>query len=159
MINVFKCKINFQIEFNLNQPLVGWLKIDSKSDRQKFPESFWKFLVYGILWGYCADLLVFSGRFDYFIQTEYIWEGKQTSIIIKHKQIISKFVFKKKKKDWVIHMEVPHEIKWLYFVETGFYLHSVYGTLFMDEKRKDFLVMLIHHALTMLLLIFSYGTR
>jgi len=117
------------------KPLVGWLKIDSKSDRQKFPESFWKFLVYGILWGYCADLLVFSGKFDYFIQTEYIWE------------------------DWVIHMEVPHEIKWLYFVETGFYLHSVYGTLFMDEKRKDFLVMLIHHALTMLLLIFSYGTR
>ena len=29
----------------------------------------------------------------------------------------------------------------------------------MDEKRKDFLVMLIHHILTLTLIIVSYATR
>ena len=56
-------------------------------------------------------------------------------------------------------MQVPSDIKWLYFVECGFYLHSIYATLYMDEKRKDFLVMLIHHVLTMTLIIVSYATR
>lgn len=56
-------------------------------------------------------------------------------------------------------MQVPSDIKWLYFVECGFYLHSIYATLYMDEKRKDFSVMLIHHVLTMTLIIVSYATR
>jgi sphingoid base N-stearoyltransferase len=56
-------------------------------------------------------------------------------------------------------MEIPFEIKWLYFIECGFYVHSVYATIYMDTKRKDFLVMLIHHFLTMTLIIVTYATR
>jgi ceramide synthetase len=56
-------------------------------------------------------------------------------------------------------MYVPFDIKLMYFVQCGFYLHSVYGTLYMDYKRKDFYAMLIHHVLTMALIFVSYATR
>lgn len=116
-------------------PFVKWLKIDKKSDQTKFPESAWKFIVYGIMWCYIADLLVFNAEFDYFINPQEIWE------------------------DWSIGMDIPYEIQWLYFLECGFYVHSVYATIFMDEIRKDFVVMLIHHFLTLILITVSYGTR
>jgi ceramide synthetase len=56
-------------------------------------------------------------------------------------------------------MEVPMDIKILYFVETGFYLHSIYATIYMDEKRKDFVIMLMHHIATIALLALSYGFK
>ncbi len=61
--------------------------------------------------------------------------------------------------DWSPRMMVPFDIKLMYFVQCGFYLHSIYGTLYMDYKRKDFYVMLIHHVLTMILIFVSYATR
>lgn len=56
-------------------------------------------------------------------------------------------------------MKIPSDIAFLYYVECGFYLHSIYATLYMDEKRKDFVVMLIHHVLTLVLITVSYSTR
>ena len=56
-------------------------------------------------------------------------------------------------------MDVPEPIKWLYFVQCGFYLHSIYGTIYMDTKRKDFAAMMIHHILTVALIFLSYATR
>ncbi len=61
--------------------------------------------------------------------------------------------------DWSSGMFVPFDIKLMYFVQCGFYLHSIYGTLYMDYKRKDFYVMLLHHVLTMILILVSYATR
>lgn len=127
--------MRYFFEICICNPFVKWLQIDSKSDRVKFPESAWKFIIYSILWSYIANLLVFNAKFDYFIHPQEIWE------------------------DWSIGMAIPDEIKWLYFVECGFYVHSVYGTLYMDEKRKDFAVMLLHHFITLILIIVSYGTR
>jgi len=70
---------------------------------------------------------------------------------------------KKKKKlfnlDWSTDMVIPFDIKLMYFIQCGFYLHSIYATLYMDYKRKDFYVMLIHHVLTMTLILVSYATR
>jgi len=117
------------------KPLVAWLNVDKISDRTKFSESFWKTIVYAILWTYVADLLIFSGKYDYFIHPENIWD------------------------DWTLGMPIPDDITLIYFVECGFYLHSIYGTIYMDEKRKDFFVMLLHHVLTMTLIIVSYATR
>lgn len=127
--------LRYFFEIYLCKPFVKWLQIDAKSDQTKFPESAWKFLIYAGLWSYIANLLLFNPEFDYFINPQEIWE------------------------DWEIGMPIPIEIKYLYFVECGFYIHSVYATLFMDEKRKDFAVMLIHHFLTLVLIIVSYGTR
>ena len=99
------------------------------------PESAWKFLAYGILWLYCSYLIVFSGRYDYFTKAYAIWD------------------------DWELNMTIPDDIRYLYFVECGFYLHSVYATIYMDTKRKDTNVMLLHHFLTMVLITVSYATR
>jgi ceramide synthetase len=78
---------------------------------------------------------VFSGRYDYFTNVHAVWD------------------------DWEINMKVPSDIRILYFIECGFYLHSIYATLYMDVKRKDNFVMLLHHVLTMTLITVSYATR
>lgn len=56
-------------------------------------------------------------------------------------------------------MSVPDDIRFLYFIECGFYMHSLYATIYMDAWRKDFFVMILHHFLTMVLIIASYATR
>ena len=61
--------------------------------------------------------------------------------------------------DWSPGMHVPLDITALYVVVFAFYLHSVYATLYIDRWRKDSLVMLFHHFLTMSLVGFSYGAR
>ncbi|XP_073236842.1 ceramide synthase 6-like [Porites lutea] len=47
------------------------------------------------------------------------------------------------------------EIYYYYLFETGFYL-SLIISLFVDVKRKDFWQMVVHHIVTVLLLVFSY---
>jgi ceramide synthetase len=137
--------------------LIAYFKFNSKSDREKFPESLWKTVAYTCLWSYTAHILVFSGRYDYFTKPENIWDGKSDRkrsffiIVYYH----SFFVFL----DWELGMKIPAEITNLYFIECGFYLHSVYATIYMDAKRKDYFVMLLHHALTLVLIIASYATR
>ena len=117
------------------KPFARYLNMDLKSDRIKFRESFWKCIVFSIFWCYNANLLVFSERYDYFTKPMNIWD------------------------DWEIGMDIPSDITFIYFVECGFYLHSIYATIYMDEKRKDYVVSLIHHVLSMTLIIFSYATR
>ena len=61
--------------------------------------------------------------------------------------------------DWSTDMSVPFDIKVLYVIQCGFYLHSVYATLYMDSVRKDFHIMMFHHFLTITLVVFSYVLR
>ena len=61
--------------------------------------------------------------------------------------------------DWHAGMKVDTYIYVTYIVQCSFYLHSVYGTLFMDHWRKDSLVMLFHHFLTLSLIGYSYVIR
>ena len=56
-------------------------------------------------------------------------------------------------------MVVPPDIKLLYFAQCGFYVHSIYATIYMDSKRKDFYAMILHHVLTIALISISYVTR
>ncbi len=87
------------------------------------------------IWAYCSYLLFFSGKHDYFQKP---WE-----------------VFD----DWELNMTVPFDVKFFYFIECGLYLHSVYATVFMDAWRKDSIVMIIHHFITLALILVSYGAR
>jgi len=89
--------------------------------------------MYTLTWSYCVYLL--NIRYNYFYEPYLIWD------------------------DWSPRMFVPNDIKIMYFFQCGFYLHSVYATLYMDYKRKDFYVMLIHHVITMALIFVSYATR
>lgn len=127
--------IRYFFELVICKKLIKWLKIDKKADREKFPESFWKFIVYSGTWSYCCHLLYFSGKYNFFLEPDDIWD------------------------DWSLGMSVPWDISLIYFIECGFYVHSIYATLFMDTWRKDLPVMIIHHVLTLVLITVSYATR
>jgi ceramide synthetase len=60
---------------------------------------------------------------------------------------------------WSVGMSVPSDIYYLYCIQTSFYIHSIYATVFMDTWRKDSIAMLIHHVLTVFLLCFSFAVR
>lgn len=56
-------------------------------------------------------------------------------------------------------MSVPRDIAAAYLLQSGFYGHSIYATLYMDTWRRDSAVMLLHHVVTLLLLVSSYAFR
>lgn len=51
------------------------------------------------------------------------------------------------------------DIAIVYLVQGSFYVHSLYATLFMDERRKDTWVMIVHHIVTDTLIGFSHAFR
>lgn len=56
-------------------------------------------------------------------------------------------------------MPVPPLIWRLYIIQLGFYVHAIYGVVVLDYRRKDSLVMLLHHVLTIFLIFFSLAVR
>lgn len=61
--------------------------------------------------------------------------------------------------DWTPGMEVPRDIAAAYLLQGSFYGHSIYATLYMDAWRKDSVVMLVHHVVTLVLIVSSYAFR
>lgn len=61
--------------------------------------------------------------------------------------------------DWMPGMAVPQDIAAEYLLQGSFYGHSVYATLYMDTWRRDSVVMLAHHVVTLALIICSYAFR
>jgi len=114
-------------------PFAHFVKL-SHSNIEKFPESAWKLFWYSCSWAFSCYTLFYCG-YDYFHRPLHIWEG------------------------WTSESVVPKEIYFAYLMQMSFYMHSVYGTLYMDQWRKDSIVMLIHHFLTMTLIGFSYAVR
>ncbi|XP_076093560.1 ceramide synthase 5-like [Mytilus galloprovincialis] len=57
--------------------------------------------------------------------------------------------------DWPA-QSVSNDIYWYYLIELGFYLSAVY-MLFTDHKRKDFTEFIIHHVVTIFLLVLSFS--
>ena len=47
----------------------------------------------------------------------------------------------------------------LYAVVSGYYFQGIYVSLYVEERRKDTLVMVIHHFVTLFLVSFSFGMR
>lgn len=61
--------------------------------------------------------------------------------------------------DWKQGMEVPTDIAIAYLLQCSFYGHSLYATAYMDTWRKDSVVMLLHHVVTLTLIASSYAFR
>lgn len=61
--------------------------------------------------------------------------------------------------DWKSGMSVPTDITIAYLIQGSFYGHSIYATIYMDAWRKDSLVMVVHHFITLALITFSYAFR
>lgn len=47
----------------------------------------------------------------------------------------------------------------LHLTVLSHYVFSLYTVLYVDEKRKDFVVMVAHHVLTLYLVTISYTAR
>ncbi|XP_064137080.1 ceramide synthase 1 [Loxodonta africana] len=98
------------------------------------PESAWKFLFYLGAWSYSAYLL---------FGTDYPFFHDPPSVFY----------------DWKPGMAVPRDISAAYLLQGSFYGHSIYATLYMDAWRKDSVVMLVHHVVTLVLIVSSYAFR
>lgn len=115
------------------QPFARWCHVQPK-DVLKMPESAWKLVFYSMSWSYSTYLLFF---------TNYSFFQNPPSVFY----------------DWRSGMDVPVDIAIAYLVQGSFYGHSIYATIYMDAWRKDSLVMVVHHFITMALITFSYAFR
>ncbi|XP_070546410.1 ceramide synthase 1-like [Ptychodera flava] len=125
--------LRYVLTWSIYQPFYRRLKLDEE-DEAKAPESSFKSIWYMCSWTYCCYILFFKGN----------------NIFQEPRLIFA---------DWHVGMTVPYDIYIIYMYQLGFYIHSIYATLYMDHKRKDFLMMLVHHVLTILLLGISYLVR
>ncbi|KAM6216851.1 ceramide synthase 1 [Rhynchocyon petersi] len=103
-------------------------------DAAKMPESAWKFLFYLGAWS-CSAYLLFGTDYPFFHDPPSVFY------------------------DWKPGMAVPWDISAVYLLQGSFYGHSIYATFYMDSWRKDSVVMLIHHVVTLVLIVASYAFR
>ncbi|MFT7818746.1 ceramide synthase 1-like [Arapaima gigas] len=117
----------------LFQPLARWCCLQPK-DAVKTPESAWKLSFYTLSWSYSFYLL-FCTQYSFFHDPPSAFHG------------------------WKSGIPVPTDIAIAYLVQGSFYGHSIYATIYMDVWRKDSIVMLAHHVITLALITFSYAFR
>ncbi|KFW76745.1 Ceramide synthase 1, partial [Manacus vitellinus] len=113
------------------QPFGEWCNLQPK-DAAKMPESAWKLLFYTLSWSYGTYLLFFTD-YPFFHDPPSVFYG------------------------WKQGMEVPRDIAVAYLLQGSFYGHSLYATAYMDTWRKDSVVMLLHHVVTLTLIASSYA--
>ncbi|XP_073308407.1 ceramide synthase LOH2-like [Primulina huaijiensis] len=54
--------------------------------------------------------------------------------------------------------ELKRSLKFIYMCQCGFYIYSIAALLTRETRRKDFFVMMSHHAVTVILIAYSYMT-
>lgn len=109
-------------------------------------------MFYCISWPWSIYLLV-SGPVNYFFDLGSHFRGKP--VFVCHTLFLCAMV----SLDWEHDMKIDPGLHWLYMFEMGFYLHSLYATVYVETIRKDFVVLILHHILTVGLLFFSYVIR
>jgi ceramide synthetase len=112
-------------------PLAKSYKLTDESVN-KLPESIWKCSVYLITWCWSAYI-----TYDLDILADL---GSHWST-------------------WYPGRPVESSIYWLFTFEVGFYIHYTYGMLFLEARRKDFTVLILHHILTIALIVGCYSVR
>ncbi|XP_069784135.1 ceramide synthase 1 [Narcine bancroftii] len=117
----------------LFQPLAHWCDLHPR-DAAKMPESAWKLMFYTASWSYSTYLLFL---------TDYPFFHDPPSVFY----------------EWRAANDVPKDIAIAYLIQCSFYGHAIYATVYMDAWRKDSVVMLIHHVITLALITFSYAFR
>jgi ceramide synthetase len=105
----------------------------TEENARKYPESVWKFLFYVYTSSLCFYMI--GTKYPFLSRPESVWEG------------------------WHEGVDVPLDIYVIYITQMGFYLHSFYATAYMDDIRKDYLLMYVHHTVSCLLIGFSLAVR
>ncbi|XP_076090866.1 ceramide synthase 4-like [Mytilus galloprovincialis] len=111
-----------------------WFKKRKKQDKvsgiKRLSDSSWSFAFYFVLSWY--GIYVLSNK-QWSTKTEDCWKG------------------------WPL-LTVSNDMYYYYLLELGYYISYIY-MLFTDHKRKDFLEFLIHHNVTVILLILSWSVN
>lgn len=113
-------------------PICTWLGVKKKSIRKKLVENLWYVCYYPTLicvaWWLLAGSDFFPWNAAGFWRTFPIYE------------------------DWVEHPS------WYYYYafQLGFYLQGIVALVSFETKRKDFYELIIHHAVTIFLIVLSY---
>ncbi|KRX16501.1 Transmembrane 9 superfamily member 3 [Trichinella nelsoni] len=116
------------------RPLAKYWKLTAEISG-KLPESLWNLTMYLFLWLNTCWTLVRTDRWKYFTDPLSIWSDFSSDRLI------------------------PYEVDVVYLTQTAFYVHATYGTIFMEQWRKDSKVMVFHHFLAITLLSFSWAAR
>eukprot|EP00112_Aurelia_sp_Birch-Aquarium-sp1_P017696 Seg413.7 transcript_id=Seg413.7/GoldUCD/mRNA.D3Y31 product="Ceramide synthase 1" protein_id=Seg413.7/GoldUCD/D3Y31 len=125
--------VRLQLKKRFTQPIAKKLNFTIK-DGANFQESTFKFIVYLAMY-LASSVILFSRYPQLFSNPEAPWTG------------------------WYAGMNVSSDIYWIYVTEAGFYIHGIYGTIFLDIWRDDSIMLLLHHVLTISLIVFSLGLR
>lgn len=112
-------------------PFAQRSKLD-KDGTEKLPESIWKCFVYLITWTWSAYI---THEMDILFDLYSHWES------------------------WYPKQPVQPTVYWLFTFEIGFYLHYMYAMMFLEQRRKDFAVLMTHHILTIILISCCYSVR
>ncbi|CAN4086207.1 unnamed protein product [Withania somnifera] len=112
------------------------VNINGRSERRKinkFKESAWKFMYF-----LSAELLALyvTCNEPWFTNSRYFWAGPGDLV-------------------WP-DLKMKLKLKLLYMYAGGFYLYSIFATLYWETKRSDFAAQMIHHVTTVLLIVLSY---
>ncbi|CAB4384562.1 longevity assurance proteins LAG1/LAC1 [Rhizophagus irregularis] len=109
-------------------PTVKLGGIKKVSQQTRFAEQGWSFLYYSIFW--TLGMYIMS-KSPYWFDTAYFWKGYP-------------------------HVEMPGLLKWYYLVQLAFWFQQVF-VINIEKRRKDYVEMLAHHAITILLICSSYS--
>ncbi|KAF5468903.1 hypothetical protein F2P56_013014 [Juglans regia] len=109
---------------------------DKRKKLNKFKESAWKCVYFS-----SAELLALSVTYDelWFTNTKYFWVGPGDQVWPDQK--------------------IKLKLKAFYMYAAGFYTYSIIALIFWETRRADFLVSMVHHIATVILIILSYIFR
>ncbi|KAJ4841024.1 hypothetical protein Tsubulata_044440 [Turnera subulata] len=109
---------------------------EERNKIRKFKESAWK-CVYFL----SAEFLALYVTYDepWFTDTKYFWVGPGDQIWPDHKLKV--------------------KLKGLYMFAAGFYTYSIFALVFWETRRKDFVLSMVHHVATVILIVMSYMLR
>ncbi|XP_077869589.1 ceramide synthase 1-like [Saccoglossus kowalevskii] len=131
---VFWTATRATLTYYIFKPFVDKLNLMDEERTTKATENLFKSTWYTLSWIYTTSIL-FSGKYSMFQDPASVFT------------------------DWSNGMEVPLDIYILFVYQCGFYVHSIYASIYVDVIRSDFCLIIAHHVLTIMLLAFSFVVR
>lgn len=136
------------------KPFAKWQGV-KQDEIEKIPESAWKMCFYLFTWtSSFVYMFTMPQSQNYFTNPESVWQSKSTLDLSSQDSETCFF-----RPDYSLSNSVEPFIYWIYLIELSFYLHSLYTTAMVDQRRKDTNTMLLHHIICILLIVISYGNK
>ncbi|KAI4357925.1 hypothetical protein L6164_001841 [Bauhinia variegata] len=129
-------KVGRRLIFGKGHEALGFQTREGRKKIKKFKESAWKCLYF-----LSSEILVLLVTYDepWFTNTRNFWVGPGNQVWPDQK--------------------IKLKLKGVYIFEAGFYSYSIFALIFWETRRSDFVVSMIHHIATVVLIVLSYIFR